>query len=149
MHLLINGEALRLPLKDNSVHCVVTSPPYWSLRSYGTPPCVWGGALNCEHLWGEWVESHEEREAAIAGKTRTSDRCYGAESRRFDGNHQKHAAGAFCRLCSAWRGELGLEPDPDCGAAGSPNDMMELRDDLSEEDQQYVVAELLKRGLLR
>jgi DNA modification methylase len=27
----------------DSVHCVVTSPPYWGLRDYGTPPQVWGG----------------------------------------------------------------------------------------------------------
>ena len=24
-----------------SVQCVVTSPPYWGLRSYGTPPVTW------------------------------------------------------------------------------------------------------------
>ena len=33
--LLINGDALEIPLADESVHCVVTSPPYWSLRDYG------------------------------------------------------------------------------------------------------------------
>jgi DNA modification methylase len=31
-----------------SVHCVVTSPPYWGLRDYGT--AEWeGGAADCEH----------------------------------------------------------------------------------------------------
>ena len=33
--LLLNGNALSIPLADNSVHCVVTSPPYWGLRDYG------------------------------------------------------------------------------------------------------------------
>jgi|SRR6516164_3875773 DNA modification methylase len=28
-------------LPDESVHCVVTSPPYYGLRSYGTEPQVW------------------------------------------------------------------------------------------------------------
>jgi len=32
---LLNGNALHIPLKDNSVHCIVTSPPYWGLRDYG------------------------------------------------------------------------------------------------------------------
>ncbi len=32
--LLIRGDARRLPLADGSVHCVVTSPPYWGLRDY-------------------------------------------------------------------------------------------------------------------
>ena len=29
-------------LADHSVHCVVTSPPYWGLRDYGLPPVTWG-----------------------------------------------------------------------------------------------------------
>lgn len=33
--MLIHGNALHLPLRDESVQCVVTSPPYWGLRNYG------------------------------------------------------------------------------------------------------------------
>jgi DNA modification methylase len=33
--LLCQGTALQLPLRDASVHCCVTSPPYYGLRSYG------------------------------------------------------------------------------------------------------------------
>jgi hypothetical protein len=29
--------------------CVVTSPPYWGLRAYGTEPVIWGGSLDCAH----------------------------------------------------------------------------------------------------
>ena len=32
--LLIQGSASHLPLADESVQCVVTSPPYWGLRQY-------------------------------------------------------------------------------------------------------------------
>ena len=37
-------------LPAESVHCVVTSPPYWGLRDYDVPPQVWpatwsGGCL--------------------------------------------------------------------------------------------------------
>ncbi|MHA1216354.1 MAG: DNA-methyltransferase, partial [Candidatus Thorarchaeota archaeon] len=35
------GDAQRIPLADNSVHCVVTSPPYWRLRNYGLDGCQW------------------------------------------------------------------------------------------------------------
>ena len=59
------------------------------------------------------MERHDERETVQTGKTRTTDRFYGNVSRRFDGNHQKHAAGAFCLNCRAWRGCLGLEPTPE------------------------------------
>ena len=33
--LMLNADARRLPLADGSVHCVVTSPPYFGLRDYG------------------------------------------------------------------------------------------------------------------
>jgi DNA modification methylase len=33
--LLIRGNALRLPLADRSVQCILTSPPYYGLRDYG------------------------------------------------------------------------------------------------------------------
>lgn len=58
------------------------------------------------------MESHDEREATEHGKSRTTERFYGDESRRFNGNHQKHTSGAFCP-CGAWRGSLGLEPTID------------------------------------
>ena len=48
--LIINGDARRLPLADESVQCVVTSPPYWGLRDYGVP-----GQLGLEPTPGEYV----------------------------------------------------------------------------------------------
>lgn len=37
------------PLADESVQCVVTSPPYWGLRDYGT--ARWdGGSTECDHV---------------------------------------------------------------------------------------------------
>jgi len=35
-HLILVGDARRIPLADESVHCVVTSPPYFGLRDYRT-----------------------------------------------------------------------------------------------------------------
>lgn len=100
-----------LPAK--SVHCVVTSPPYYGLRTYSTPPQVWGGD-SCQHEWGQWTEDRTVRfDAAVTGKTRTDDRTWGGDpTRRFDGNHQKHITGQTCARCGAWRGELGSEPTP-------------------------------------
>jgi hypothetical protein len=34
--VIINADARRLPLVDHCVQCVVTSPPYFGLRDYGT-----------------------------------------------------------------------------------------------------------------
>lgn len=36
-------------LSPRSVSCVVTSPPYWSLRKYDAPDVVWGGDPACDH----------------------------------------------------------------------------------------------------
>lgn len=50
MHLLIRGNSLRIPLVDQSVHCVITSPPYWSLRDYSC-----SGQLGLEPTPEEYV----------------------------------------------------------------------------------------------
>ena len=48
MNLLINSNAKNIPLADKSINCVVTSPPYYGLRDYGT--AKWeGGNPNCDH----------------------------------------------------------------------------------------------------
>jgi len=48
MNLLINADARQIPLADGSVNCIVTSPPYYGLRDYGT--AKWeGGDPNCDH----------------------------------------------------------------------------------------------------
>jgi DNA modification methylase len=39
-------------LSDNSIQCVVTSPPYFGLRKYaGDQDLIWGGNPDCEHEW--------------------------------------------------------------------------------------------------
>tara|TARA_R100000655_G_scaffold11440_1_gene26481 strand:+ start:1574 stop:2755 length:1182 start_codon:yes stop_codon:yes gene_type:complete len=43
-----NRETLKT-LKDKSINMVVTSPPYWGLRDYGTATWV-GGDPNCPHM---------------------------------------------------------------------------------------------------
>lgn len=41
IHKLINGDARDLFfIPDESVHLVVTSPPYWNLKKYNDNPCV-------------------------------------------------------------------------------------------------------------
>jgi DNA modification methylase len=40
---LINADSQHIPLKSESVHCVVTSPPYYGLRNYAAPDVAFGG----------------------------------------------------------------------------------------------------------
>ena len=45
---LYQADARDIPLPDGSVHCCVTSPPYWGLRDYGLS--AWdGGDPECNH----------------------------------------------------------------------------------------------------
>lgn len=46
------GDLLK-KLPANSIHCCVTSPPYFNLRDYQTSPVLWGGDPHCTHDWGE------------------------------------------------------------------------------------------------
>jgi hypothetical protein len=47
--LIGDARAKLKELPDESVHCVVTSPPYFGLRDYGT--AQWeGGDPPCDHL---------------------------------------------------------------------------------------------------
>jgi hypothetical protein len=40
-HLLVRANSLRLPVASGSVHSCITSPPYYSLRSYSVSPTYW------------------------------------------------------------------------------------------------------------
>lgn len=96
---LICGDVLQvLPaLSADSVHCVVTSPPYWGLRDYKIEPSVWGGEADCGHRWGD-----EHR--------RTSKTRNGSIGKHSSPDGRDAGAGQFCQRCHAWRGALGLEP---------------------------------------
>ena len=44
-------DALR-QLPDESIDFIMTSPPYYGLRSYTGADAIWGGNRRCEHEWG-------------------------------------------------------------------------------------------------
>ena len=88
-------------MPPDSVHCVVTSPPYWGLRDYGAEPDVWGGDKNHDHVF----DSAPWKRRAADGGT--------------EGRKQLTAKGSIERdaqvindscSCGAWRGHFGLEP---------------------------------------
>lgn len=83
-------EVLRT-LPDESVHCCVTSPPYWGLRDYGT--AKWSGGLpDCDHSYNHGTQ----------GKTGDrADRTFTAQAVYKD----------VCRKCGAIRvdKQIGLE----------------------------------------
>ncbi len=102
--MILTGNALTmLPLLDSeSVQTCVTSPPYWGLRSYGTPPQIWGGDPQCRHRWGPNIRTPWAND--VSGPNGGAKN--GAHSR-----NKPKITGPFCE-CGAWKGHLGLEPNP-------------------------------------
>lgn len=54
---IINGNALDLPLDDNTVDLVVTSPPYFGLRSYQDGGQHYEGQIGSEATPAEFVDA--------------------------------------------------------------------------------------------
>ena len=88
-------------LEDESVHCCVTSPPYWGLRDYGTGTWI-GGDPTCDH---------SASEPSRRAKSQSSSTLDGAT----DGCHRSHVAGDTCPRCGAQRvdNQIGLEATPE------------------------------------
>lgn len=105
--LLIRGDARRLPLADESMQCIVTSPPYWGLRKYaGAQELVWGGVEGCEHEWADETKSAQRQRNGATGGIHK-----GRETNKLADNVVLNpATGATCQRCGAWRGAFGLEP---------------------------------------
>ena len=89
-------------LLTGSVHCVCTSPPYFGLRDYNTPPLVWGGNPKCEHVWGVELPPHHPGQVKQSLQTQLGLAKIPADPTRV----------GKCLLCGAWLGQLGLEPTP-------------------------------------
>lgn len=102
-------------LPSNSVHSIVTSPPYWSLRDYGVPATIWGGDASCRHTWKaeptaegytskrKWQHQSVDQSGVRHVPSRSTDPQGWAQISR----------GRFCTRCGAWLGCLGLEPTPE------------------------------------
>ena len=95
-------------LPPESVHCVVTSPPYFGLRDYGIEPQIWGGELDCEHAWQDASWRAERWGAHDDDAPGPKQRTNGGSLRHRGQVHDQ----ALCARCGAWRGSLGLEPTP-------------------------------------
>jgi DNA modification methylase len=94
--VIICADARKIPLADRSVQCVVTSPPYWGLRDYGT--AKWeGGDPACDHN-----EKRGGRSPETSAKQLTNNGTVDIQYRD------------VCRKCQAKRVDvqIGLEATP-------------------------------------
>lgn len=106
--MIIRGDARSIPLRDGCVQTVVTSPPYWGLRDYGTGR--WdGGDADCDH-------------SAIRRMTRFergfSDACSKQPTKAGSNGSEPQWTTNECP-CGATRidSQIGLEPTPEAYVA--------------------------------
>lgn len=107
LNRILQGNCLEVirTLPDNLIDCVVTSPPYYGLRNYGSETdAIWGGDVNCVH---DWVEERTSRPNASGGAT---PKDYKDNAQHFADYNDRATYSSTCSLCNAWRGQLGLEP---------------------------------------
>ena len=99
--MIIKANATHIPLKDESVHCVVTSPPYFGLRRYKIPDSIWDGDPGCGHRWEEIVVPAANgiiHEGGMSGETLSGNSATRRPQRS-----------KTCVKCGAWMGQLGAE----------------------------------------
>lgn len=88
-------------MSDNSIDCVITSPPYWNLRRYeGVPDVIWDAKKGCVHDFATTSLKMHNGRGDAQKKAKYSEQ-----------NHPDIQVNyAFCNKCNAWKGQLGLEP---------------------------------------
>ena len=92
------------PLKDKSVQAIITSPPYYSLRSYQIPDVIIGGDLNHEHVFIPKARKMPNASDGQVGKQTTN------RGACFVDYHKREIKSGYCS-CGAWYGQYGQESD--------------------------------------
>lgn len=104
-NIILNGDALKhlKEMPDESINCVMTSPPYWALRDYGTDvETIWDDDENCQHEF----KLNPEIVRFSKDKWKQGDRIIEEK----DLHEYRTRGDSFCQKCRSWKGQLGLEP---------------------------------------
>jgi DNA modification methylase len=93
---------LREQLAPESIHMVMTSPPYYGLRDYGTEPVLWDEKdPGCKH---EFQTRHYKLHAGRGDAQKS------AKYSEQEAIPDREMFYETCLKCGAWKGQLGQEP---------------------------------------
>lgn len=116
---LYRGDVLAMlaALPADSIDCVVTSPPYWSLRTYSGGGVIWGGDADHAHAFA----GVSRNGATVEGYGGTGRWQHAGHSRRSKRSARGERPNDWARItrpsgicdCGAWSGQYGLEPTPE------------------------------------
>ncbi len=103
--IILQGNSLAVlkTLSSESVNCIITSPPYWALRDYGTKGEIWDGGKDCLHEW----KQHQKKPSGGRGSKSAN---VGANKNDVANVRDHVIISNFCHKCGAWKGSFGLEP---------------------------------------
>jgi DNA modification methylase len=114
--LLLCGDARQLPLADGSVDLVVTSPPYFGLRDYGTP-----GQIGAEVHWRDFIDALLECTAEMVRVLKPEGSIFLNLGDKYSGAGPQNAEG---RLSSIGNSDHWRQVDPN--RSGIPNKSLML-----------------------
>lgn len=166
INTIIQGDCLEVlkTLPAESVNCVITSPPYWALRDYGVE-----GQLGLEPTFQEYITKLCDVFDEVKRVLRKDGTCwvvigdtYGGSGKGAGGNGGKLGpTGKQTQLSNKGsRFKFPKKPQSDGDISKSlcqipsrfaiemTNSNWILREDLSTEDRNYVLQELVKRGIM-
>ena len=113
-----DNQAVMAEMPELSVDMIMTSPPYFGLRLYKAPVKIFDNQNGCEH---EWIDAgikpaHPDRSTGDQDSNGSGifvDRIKRGSQPSKTARGEAIQLGHFCVKCSAWRGQLGCEPEPD------------------------------------
>jgi len=111
-YTIIQGHVLDAlsSLKQESIDCIIFSPPYWGLRDYGEETkTIWGGDHECEHSFTLKGQPPRKRKPSDVKNPSSLEATKKGVASAWDSDK---IASAFCSKCGAWLGQLGMEPHP-------------------------------------
>jgi len=108
-NVILHGHVLDVLKKipDNHVQMVMTSPPYYLLRSYDNDFEIWDADENCNH---EWKPLYVKVPNASGGSS--GEGLFKRDKNTFVDYYKREVLSYTCTKCGAWKGCLGLEPTP-------------------------------------
>lgn len=118
MTALVRGNALALPLTDGSVDLIVTSPPYFGLRSYTDNGQHYAGQIGSEATPGEFLDALIAATAEMVRVLKPSGSIFVNLGDKYSGNGRSGAPSSSSTLRG--NGHVGGGPKKQTGAGRVP-----------------------------
>jgi len=150
---IYQGDCLEVlkTLPDESIDCVMTSPPYWALRDYGVE-----GQLGLEPTFQEYITKLCDIFDEVKRVLKKEGTCWVNMGDTYSGmkvgntetnKNKTRVTSSFVKPKSEIQNKCLLQI-PSRFAIEMCNPNWVLREDLTEDEKKYVLTELAKRNIL-